>query len=258
MNQEELLALLTANPTAVAYVKEIFGNLGTSAGRIAELEKTNNTLNSKSAEIIESRDKVKNIIKQELGLEEFTPDSIRARLATYAPDDVKSNYEQQITDLKKSSGERLDELNGQIAGKDKELYNAKLRLAISGTDVMNQTKGSHASDILLGWIAEDAVFDEKGDIGFKTKDGETIFNANGGSLTLTDRIAAIKNDETRDFVFETAHLSGGGAPKGGNGGGGPAAGDKGGTLIRSKMSFEEKQGYRSKYGEEAYGKLPLA
>lgn len=253
----ELKAIVKDNAEASEILGQVENTIMQSTGRIADLERAIGEGENKLNEAIGSRDKVRQTIKQELGIDEFTPEAVRAKLATYAADDVLQARDKQFNDLRATTAQKIEALEGKLQGKDKDMQGMLLKLAISKTDIMGQTKGEHATDMLLQWIAEDAQFDEQGNITYKGKAGETLYNTNGNPLTLDDRIAEIKSDESRDFIFQSRFLQGGGAPteKPTNGPAGNAA--KGGKFARSTMTFEEKQDYRSKYGEDAYMKLPL-
>ncbi len=253
----ELKALVKDNAEATAILGEVESTIMQSTGKIADLERLNKEGDNKLAEAIGSRDKVRQTIKDELGISEFTPDAVRARLANYAADDVLAARDEQFNSLRASSAQKIEGLEGKLLAKDGEMQGLMLKLAISKTDIMGQTKGEHATDMLLQWIAEDAVFDENGEITYKGNSGETLYNTNGNPLTLEDRIADIKADEGRDFIFQSRFLQGGGAPTTKPSGGPAGNPASGGKFARSTMTFEEKQDYRTKYGEAAYMKLPL-
>tara|TARA_R110000772_G_scaffold5454_1_gene19467 strand:- start:16870 stop:17649 length:780 start_codon:yes stop_codon:yes gene_type:complete len=253
----ELKALVADNHEATEILGQIENTIMQSTGRIADLERNITEGDNKLNEAIGSRDKVRQTIKDELGISEFTPEAVRAKLSTYASDDVLEARDAQFNNLRATSAQKIEGLEGKLTTKDKEMQGLMLKLAISKTDIMGQTKGEHATDMLLQWIAEDAVFLEDGSIAYKGKSGETLYNSNGNPMTLDDRISEIKADEGRDFIFQSRFLQGGGAPteKVVTGPAGNSA--TGGKLTRATMAFEEKQDYRKKYGEQAYMKLPL-
>jgi len=259
MGITELKSLVADNAEASAMVAEIENTMIANTGRVTDLERQIGDVNNKLAEAIQSRDKVKTTIKNELGIEEFSPDAIKARLSTYAADDVIAARDRQFNDLKISSAEKLDKLQNEIATRDENINKMRLNLAIAGTDVMGQVRSKHAADLLMQWVGENAEFDENGEIVYKGENGETLFNDNSNPLTLEDRINQIKGDQSRDFIFEQRFLAGGGAPtdKPAGGGAGGGSGSGGGKFVRTQMGMEEKKAYREKYGEEAYQALPL-
>jgi len=252
----ELKAMLQDNFEATEILTQIEGTMGTNANRVIELEQQLGNSGNDLTEAIQSRDKVRNIVKNQLGIEEFTEDAVKMKLSSYGNEDAIAARDKQFNELKASSASAIEALEAKISGSNKEMDTMRLKLAISKTDVMGQTKGEHASDMLLQWIAQDAVFDDNGNIMYKGNGGETLTNSNHNPLTLEDRINEIKSDEARDFVFQSRFLSGGGAPteKVMNG---PSGSQSGGAYVRSKMDFNEKKNYRDKYGEQAYQKLPM-
>ena len=252
----ELRTLLADNHEATQLLGNVERTLQTSVDKTTNLEQLMAGNETKLTEAIVSRDKVRDIIKGELGIEEFTADAVRTKLSSYASDDAVKAGETRMNELRKSSGTKIEELEQAVKSGNTALRDMTMKFAISSTDVMSQTKGEHANAMLLGWISQDAQFDEAGNIIYRGPSGETIYNSNSDPLTLEDRINEIKADPTRDFVFDSRFLAGGGAPteKPSTG----PAGDGAGKFVRSKMSFEEQSLYRKKYGEDAYKRLPLA
>jgi len=257
MGIAELKAMAGDNHEMSAEIDAIEATMTKNTGRIMDLETQNQTGIDNLNEAIMSRDKVRNVIKNELGIQEFTADAVRTKLSSYASDDAIAARDKQFTDLKAASATKIEDLQNQLSGKDNDMNTMRLKLAISKTDIMGQTRGEHASDMLLSWIAENAVFDESGNIEYKGTSGETLYNANANPLTLEDRINEIKSDSSRDFVFQSTFLAGGGAPTEKIVTGPAGGADGGGAYIRSKMNFDEQKSYRAKYGEAAYQKLPL-
>jgi hypothetical protein len=252
----ELKEMIKDNHEASQILSGVEATIMQSTGRITDLERELGEGANKLNEAIGSRDKVRQTIKDELGIGEFTPEAVRAKLATYAADDVIEARDKQFNELRASSAGKIEGLEGKLTGKEQEIKGLMLKLAISKTDIMGQTKGEHATDMLLQWIAKDANFDADGNIVYKGSAGETLYNTNGNPLTLDDRINEIKADQGRDFVFQSRFLQGGGAPTEREQTG--PAGGSGGAFVRSKMSHAEKSDYRTKYGEKAYMSLPLA
>lgn len=253
----ELKALLKDNYEASSMLGNIEKTVQTSVDRVVDLEKQLTASGSKLDEAIVSRDKVRDIVKNELGVEEFTTDAVRNRLSSFASDDVIAARDKQFNDLRASSGNKIEGLEKAIMDKDATIKEYMMKLAISKTDIMGQTKGEHANDMLLSWISENAQFDDNGEIIYRGPSGESLYNTNNDPLTLDDRINEIKADSTRDFVFQSRFLKGSGAPTS-SPETGPAGNPSNGTkYIRSKMTFDEQRSYRLKYGESAYAQLPL-
>ncbi len=255
----ELRTLLTDNHEASQILGNIESTMQTNTDRVIDLEKQLSESGSKLGEAIGSRDKIRDIVKGELGITEFTADSVRDRLATFASDDVIKARDDQFNKLRASSSNKIEELEKVVTGKNGEVRDLMMKLAISKTDIMGQTKGEHANEMVLGWISQDAQFDDAGNIVYRGPSGETLYNTNSQPLTLEDRINEIKGDSSRDFVFQSRYLKGGGAPQGPAGGGtGPAGSPNDGSrYARSKMTFDQQKSYRKQYGESAYNNLPL-
>ena len=252
----ELKALVGDNQEALAIVTSIENTMQQNLGKITDLEKFGGELQSKFDEVVLSRDKVKEVVKNELNISEFNADAIRAKLSTFASDDAIAARDKQFNEFKAQASNTIEQLEQKIENSSKIERDMKMQLAISKTDVMAQTKGQHANDMLMGWIGENAGFDETGNIVYKGPSGETLYNKNGDPLTLEDRINEIKGDESRDFVFQSRFLSGGGSPTNRQEQT-PSGIKEGGKFTRTGMTFEEKKSYRSKYGNEAYNNLPL-
>ena len=253
----ELRTLLADNHEATQLLGNVERTMQTSVDKSTNLEQLIAGNETKLTEAIVGRDKVRDIIKAELGIDEFTADAVRNKLSTYASDDAIAARDKSINDLRASSGTKIETLEQAVKEGNTKLRDMTMKFAISSTDVMSQTKGEHANAMLLGWISQDAQFDEQGNIIYRGPSGETLYNSNSDPLTLEDRINEIKADPTRDFVFDSRFLAGGGAPTE-KPSSGPAGDSMGGKFVRSKMSFEEQSLYRKKYGEDAYKKLPLA
>ncbi len=252
----ELREMLKDNNEASAIVTEIEATMMQNTGRIKDLETQSQHSINEMNEAIASRDKIRGVVKDELGITEFTVDAVRSKLENYASEDAIAARDAQFQELKANSALKIEGLEAQVRKGDTTMAGMKLKLAIAGTDIMGQTKGEYANDMLMGWIAQDATFDEEGAIQYKGSSGETIYNENGNPLTLDDRINSIKSDPARDFVFQSRFLQGGGAPTERQITG-PAGSAAGGSFKRTTMSADEKHQYVEKYGMDAYNTLPM-
>jgi hypothetical protein len=253
----ELKAQLADNPQLMEIVANVEATINQNTHKVVELEKQLGRKDQELTEAIKARDKVKEVVRNELGIDEFTPDAIKRKLATFGNEEAIAARERQYNELKAKTAQKMEELESKLQEKEKAIRDHKLKLAIAKTDVMGQTRGEYATDMLMQWISENADFDEQGNIVYRGEAGETLYNDNGNPLTLEDRINQIKADDSRAFIFQERFLKGGGAPTekmvqtpGGI--------KPDGKYVRSKMSFEEKKMYREKYGDEAYSNLPLA
>ena len=161
---QDLKAMLKDNPEAAGLAAQVEQTMQQNIDRISGLEQDIGSFKSKLDEAIVARDKVKSVVKDELNITEFTPDAVRAKLSTFASDDAIAAREKQFNELKASSATKLDTLQSQLQERDAKLGKMQLQLAISKTDVMGQTQGEYANDMLLGWISENAQFDDQGNI----------------------------------------------------------------------------------------------
>jgi len=257
---EELQAFIGDNPQALEVFNQFKGQFDNNIAKLQEYELKTKDLDSKFTEAVQSRDKVKNLVRETLGVEEISKDAIMAKLSTMGDAEIQRSYEKQLDEIKGNFGKQVDELQSKTAHYEKEINDYKMKLALAKTDVVGQTQSEHATSILMEWIGEGAEFDENGNITYRGPSGETLYNSKGEPLTLEDRIAEIKADKSRDFVFQSRFLNGGGAPTTNSNinPGTPSSSINGGKLIRSQMTLEDKMAYREKYGEAAYQKLPLA
>ena len=256
MGITELKSMLADNNEATAELTAIENSMATNLGRITDLETQVGASDSKLNEAILSRDKIRNTVKTELGLDEFSADAVRAKLSSYASADAQESYGNQIKELKANSATKIEALQDALNGKTDEIDGLMMKVAISGTDVMAQTKGAHANEMLMSWISENATFDDNGNIVYRGKSGETLYNGNGDPLSLDDRINEIKSDESRDFVFQARYLNGGGAPTDRRIDS-PAGSIDGGAFTRTTMTPQEKHAYIEKYSMDSYNKLPM-
>ena len=244
---------------ALSGVKEQFNStverLQTQEQKIAEYD-------GKMNEIIQSRDKVKNTVRETLGINEISRDAILDKIKGMGDSEIKRAYEDQLSSFKKENGSKVDELTNQLNTYESEIKNLKMSNNIAKTEVMGQVKGERAADILLSELSKGAEFAEDGSVIYIGSAGERILNkANGEPMTLEDKIVELKQDPSYSFLFESRFLSGGGAPtttQSFQGGGSPAGNPlTGGKLTRTTMTHDEKKAYREKYGEAAYTKLPM-
>ena len=253
---EGLQQFIGDNPQALEVYNSAKAQFDGTVGKLQEYETKFAQQETKMADIVTNRDKVKNTIRETLGIDEISKDAITAKLANMGDPQLKATFESQLNEVKSNSGKQIDELTAKLGSYESDLRNAKLQLAISKTDIMGQTQGEKATEILLGLLASDAEFNEDGSVKYIGSAGETVLNGQGNPMSLEHKINGLKASKDYDFLFQSRFLNGGGAPadrvKTGPGG----AAD-GGKFTRTTMSNDEKIGYAKKYGQEAYNALPL-
>ena len=108
----ELKQMLQDNHEATEILGSVERTLMQSTGRITDLEKQVGSSGDKLSEAIGSRDKVRDIIKAELGIDEFSAEAVRARLSSFASDDVIQARDKQFNDLRASTSTKMDGVTG--------------------------------------------------------------------------------------------------------------------------------------------------
>jgi len=255
---EALQQFIGDNPQALEVFNAAKTQFDGTVGKLQEYETKFAQQETKMADIVTNRDKLKNTVRDTLGINEVSKEAIIEKMANTGDAQLKATFEQQLQEVKSNSGQKIDELTAKLGGYESDLRNAKLQLAISKTDIMGQTQGEKATEILLGLLADNAEFNEDGSVKYVGAAGETVLNAQGNPMSLEDKINGLKASKEYDFLFQSRFLNGGGAPTNKPGGvapvGNPASGAK---LTRTTMGQEDKEAYVAKYGFESYNKLPL-
>lgn len=159
---------------------------------------------------------------------------------TQLNDGIKTR-DKQLEDLKKSAGDN-EELTKQIetltqqnkdakAAYDKELATVKLMAAVDAELTAAGSKNNTAvKAVLADFLA-----------GAKIVDGKVTATVGGESITLSNKVEALKKDAATDFMFGTAAKYEGWKPGDGADGGKP-----GSTKKLSEMSYSELADYLAK------------
>ena len=159
---------------------------------------------------------------------------------TQLNDGIKTR-DKQLEDLKKSAGDN-EELTKQIetltqqnkdakAAYDKELATVKLMAAVDAELTAAGSKNNTAvKAVLADFLA-----------GAKIVDGEVTATVGGESITLSNKVEALKKDAATDFLFGTASKYEGWKP-----GDGTDVGKPGSAKKLSEMSYSELADYLSK------------
>lgn len=149
--------------------------------------------------------------------------------------------DKQLEDLKKSAGDN-EELTKQIetltqqnkdakANYDKELAKVKLMAAVDAELTAAGSKNNTAVKAVLAEFLE----------GAKIVDGKVTATVGGESITLANKVEALKKDAATDFMFGTAAKYEGWKPGDGADGGKPGSNKK-----LSEMSYSELADYLAK------------
>ena len=149
--------------------------------------------------------------------------------------------DKQLEDLKKSAGDN-EELTKQIetltqqnkdakANYDKELAKVKLMAAVDAELTAAGSKNNTAVRAVLAEFLE----------GAKIVDGKVTATVGGETITLANKVEALKKDAATDFMFGTAAKYEGWKPGDGADGGKPGSNKK-----LSEMSYSELADYLAK------------
>ena len=147
----------------------------------------------------------------------------------------------QLSELKKSAGDN-EELTKQIetltqqnkdakANYDKELAKVKLMAAVDAELTAAGSKNNTAVRAVLAEFLE----------GAKIVDGKVTATVGGETITLANKVEALKKDAATDFMFGTAAKYEGWKPGDGADGGKPGSNKK-----LSEMSYSELADYLAK------------
>ncbi len=233
------------NPDAAKFLTEVNENFQSTLGRVQTLEK-----DIKSA--AEKRDSLKTIIRNATGLEEINEEALSEYLTSKGDGqaEILKKELQELQGRLSESANAVDEVSSQY---EKQIFDLKLDRAVNMLGVQDEVHSPHAYHVILEELSQGAQFDGD-EIVYKNPDGTTIFTADGKPAGLKARYEEMKADEKFSYLFKDQFKSGGGkspAPKG------PTVGENGVTLKRSQMSDTEKVKYISKNGMAAYKLLPM-
>lgn len=239
----EKFAQESGNEELVKAVENVKATYNSNIERLGSLEKD-------LQGAIKKRDNTKNIVKNKLGVEDVSEETLESFLAN-----IRENADGTI----KAENQKLSQIVEELKqGKDsieskykQELDSYKLDRALADIGGREDANGANAYSILLSEIAKSSAFDENGNVFFKATDGTTLRNNDGTPMSLKDRYNSIRESEEFGFLFKTKRTKSG---SGMNPANGKATAQSG--LTRSSMSHSEKAVYIKQHGQEAYLKLP--
>ena len=218
-----------------------------------QFEKTVSDLKAyegKFNEAVQTRDKAKSKLKDISGLfgidsEELTTDKLKELLKTAKGDDASKAEIENLTKLiAQKENEYNSSLNDYKAKFTDKLIEVEIAKLGAGNDVVND----RALQLVIESLKDGATIDN-GNIVYRDANGTTIRNSNTGQpLSIAEKMAQFKADQSNSFLFKATSNGGGGTPPNGNGGLG--------SKKRSEMSHAEKGKFIQEHGEEAYLKLP--
>jgi hypothetical protein len=98
---QELRAKVADSPELLEIVDQVDQTIQQNVNKVAALEKEVSNWSNKFADAVASRDKVKDVIKQELNIDEFSPEAVRSKLANFASEDAIAARDKQFSELKR-------------------------------------------------------------------------------------------------------------------------------------------------------------
>ena len=233
------------NPDAAKFLTEVNENFQSTLGRVQSLEKDIKTA-------AEKRDSLKTIIRNATGLEEINEEALQEYLTSKGDGqaEILKKELQELQGRLSESANAVDEVSSQY---ERQIFDLKLDRAVNMLGVQEEVHSPHAYHVILEELSKGAQFDGD-EIVYKNPDGTTIFTADGKPAGLKARYEEMKADEKFSYLFKDQFKSGGGkspAPTG------PTVGENGVTLKRSQMSDTDKVKYIAKNGMPAYRNLPM-
>lgn len=172
-------------------------------------------------EAVQTRDKAKGKLKDISGLfgidsEELTTDKLKELLKTAKGDDASKaeidNLTKLIAQKENEYTSRLNDYKAKFTDKLIEVEIAKLG---AGNDVVNE----RALQLVIESLKNGATIDD-GNIVYRDANGATLRNGTGQPLSIAEKMAQFKADQSNSFLFKATSNGGGGTPPSGNGGNG--------------------------------------
>ena len=176
---------------------------------LTKLKEEKTLLESKNLEIIENRDKVKQInsvFKEALGLEDLTNitvEKVKEKITTKNQNEKSElkNIEAQIVSLK-------EQYENELKNRDNQLFQKNIDLEILKNGQKINCISPVAMEVVMNELKKNA-FIEDNKIVFKNEAGE-IVRKDGLAITLSDRIESLKQDENYKGFFIADVQSGSG------------------------------------------------
>lgn len=188
-----------------------------------QFEKTVSDLKAyegKFNEAVQTRDKAKSKLKDISGLfgidsEELTTDKLKELLKTAKGDDASKAEIENLTKLiAQKENEYNSSLNDYKAKFTDKLIEVEIAKLGAGNDVVND----RALQLVIESLKDGATIDN-GNIVYRDANGTTIRNSNTGQpLSIAEKMAQFKADQSNSFLFKATSNGGGGTPPNGNGG----------------------------------------
>lgn len=187
-----------------------------------QFQKTVDDLKSfegKFNEAVQTRDKAKGKLKEISGVfgidsDELTTDKLKELIKTAKADDASkaeiANLQKLLADKEAEYSDKLSQSESRFRDKLIEVEIAKLG---AGNDVVND----RALQLVIESLKDGATIDN-GNIVYRDANGTTIRNGSGQPLSIAEKMAQFKADQSNSFLFKATSNGGGGTPPNGNGG----------------------------------------
>ena len=189
MEYEDIVTALGENKELVEKFNSIVEANQSNIGRIGGLE-------SKIAEAISKKDKVMGLVRENLGINEISEDSLKS-FAGNADAAVKADMEQ----LRETINNLATEKETIASDYESRIIDMKLRDKLRSLGVDGRVRGERAMDTLVKDLRSLASETEDGQIVFK-KDGKTMFNRMGEEMGVSDIISDFMERDTDNFIFK--------------------------------------------------------
>ena len=199
---------------------------------------------------IGKKNKLRDIIKSNTGLDEISEENFSKfinELKTKGGDETLKADNQKLQTMVSEYKTKLEETATTYESK---INNIKLENAILGTGELSGIESGVARTLVLEKAKEGAVMSENGLV-YLDKNGSTVLKSDGTPLTLSDRMAQLREDADYSMFFPDKRKKGGGKSVN------SSAGDYG-VKDLSKLTKSEKAQLMKELSPEDYQALVRA
>ena len=157
---------------------------------------------------IGKKNKLRDIIKQNTGLEEISEENFNkfiADLKAKGGDETLRADNQKLQGMVGEYKSKLEEISGTYESK---INGIKLEKAILETGEISGIESSVAKNLILEKAKEGAVVSDNG-IAYLDANGSTVLKGDGTPLTLSDKIAMMREDADYAILFPDKRKKGG-------------------------------------------------
>ncbi len=237
MSFEKLLGLVGDNEEAKTVIAELQSTQNDLTGRVNLLEKDSKKAFTKRDEAIGELKTARDI----LGISEFTEDTLKSL--------KKGDESVELTNLKKLLVDSEQSKNDTLGEFNRFRSDTALTSAITSAGVLAESANAKTFTIITDLLKDGATVTDTGEVVYKGKDGETLYDQDGGKpMTIASRLSGIQSDEAYAGLFKPRGQGGSGGKPGQGGGQTP-------HTDLSKLSIGEKGKLMKELGSEDYQKL---